>query len=88
MVLRGKFVALLTTNILMTRKVILSALGLALIVGALFFAKYLIDNKNKPKPVVPKVVKTVLVDTVENNSTYCNFSKWKSYSKATCGVVF
>ena len=76
------------TAFIMTRKIILSVLGIALIVGAYFFAKYLIENKNKPKPVVPKVVKTVLVDTVENNSTYCNFSKWKSYSKATCGVVF
>ncbi|GAB4155279.1 MAG: hypothetical protein Tsb0033_04320 [Winogradskyella sp.] len=52
----------------MTRKVILSALGLALIVGAVFLAKHLIDNKNKPKPVVPKVVKTVLVDTVQNTT--------------------
>ncbi|MDY2586942.1 efflux RND transporter periplasmic adaptor subunit [Winogradskyella aquimaris] len=52
----------------MTRKVILSALGLALIIGALFLAKHLIDSKNKPKPVVPKVVKTVLVDTVKNTT--------------------
>ncbi|WP_426431153.1 efflux RND transporter periplasmic adaptor subunit [Winogradskyella sp. HB-48] len=52
----------------MTRKVILSILGLALIVGAFALANYLIDNKNKPKPVVPKVVKTVLVDTVKNTT--------------------
>ena len=52
----------------MTRKVILSVLGLALIIGALFLAKHLIDSKNKPKPVVPKVVKTVLVDTVKNTT--------------------
>ena len=52
----------------MLRKVILSALGIALIVGAFIFAKYLIDNKNKPKPVVPKVIKTVLIDTVKNGS--------------------
>lgn len=52
----------------MLRKVILSVLGVALIVGAFFFAKYLVDNKNKPKPVIPKVVKTVLVDTVENTT--------------------
>ncbi|MFC0604595.1 efflux RND transporter periplasmic adaptor subunit [Winogradskyella pulchriflava] len=51
----------------MLRKVILSVLGVALIIGAFFFANYLIDNKNKPKPVVPKVVKTVLVDTVQNS---------------------
>lgn len=52
----------------MLRKIILSVIGVALIVGALFFANYLIKNKNKPKPVVPKVVKTVLVDTVKNES--------------------
>lgn len=51
----------------MTRKIILSVLGVALIVGAFLFAGYLIDNKNKPKPVVPKLVKTVLVDTVNNS---------------------
>lgn len=50
----------------MLRKVILSVLGLALVVGAFSLSKYLIDNKNKPKPVPPKVVKTVFVDTVKN----------------------
>ncbi|WP_340154827.1 HlyD family efflux transporter periplasmic adaptor subunit [uncultured Winogradskyella sp.] len=50
----------------MLRKIILSILGVAFIVGAFIFANYLIDNKHKPKPVVPKVVKTVLVDTVKN----------------------
>ncbi|WP_178992008.1 efflux RND transporter periplasmic adaptor subunit [Winogradskyella schleiferi] len=50
------------------RKIILSVLGVALIVGAFLFANYLIANKNKPKPVVPKVVKTVLVDTVQNTT--------------------
>ncbi|APY07797.1 efflux transporter periplasmic adaptor subunit [Winogradskyella sp. J14-2] len=52
----------------MTRKIILSILGVALIVGAFLSANYLIANKNKPKPVVPKVVKTVLVDTVKNTT--------------------
>ncbi len=52
----------------MLRKIILSVLGVALIVGAFLFANYLIANKNKPKPVVPKVVKTVLVDTVQNTT--------------------
>lgn len=52
----------------MLRKIILSVLGVALIIGAIIYANYLIDNKHKPKPVIPKVVKTVLVDTV-NNST-------------------
>ncbi len=56
------------TAFIMTRKIILSIIGIALIVGAFLFAKYLIANKNKPKPVVPKVVKTVLVDTVKNTT--------------------
>ncbi|NRD23098.1 HlyD family efflux transporter periplasmic adaptor subunit [Winogradskyella litoriviva] len=52
----------------MLRKILLSVLGVALIFGAFVFAKYLIDNKHKPKPVIPKVVKTVLVDTVKNGT--------------------
>ncbi|WP_179321195.1 efflux RND transporter periplasmic adaptor subunit [Winogradskyella helgolandensis] len=52
----------------MLRKIILSVLGVALIIGAFIFANYLIDNKHKPKPVIPKVVKTVLVDTVKNTT--------------------
>ncbi|WP_179336806.1 efflux RND transporter periplasmic adaptor subunit [Winogradskyella ludwigii] len=52
----------------MLRKIILSVLGIALIVGAFIFAKSLIDNKHKPKPVIPKVVKTVLIDTVTNGT--------------------
>ena len=52
----------------MLRKIILSVLGVALIIGAIIFANYLIDNKHKPKPVIPKVVKTVLVDTVKNTT--------------------
>ena len=50
------------------RKIILSILGLALIAVAYFGAKTLVNNKNKPKPVVPKVVKTVLTDTVKNTT--------------------
>lgn len=50
------------------RKIILSILGLALVAVAFFGAKTLVDNKNKPKPVVPKVVKTVLTDTVKNTT--------------------
>ncbi|WP_299099314.1 HlyD family efflux transporter periplasmic adaptor subunit [uncultured Winogradskyella sp.] len=50
----------------MLRKIILSVLGIAFLVGAFIYANYLIDNKHKPKPVVPKVVKTVIVDTVKN----------------------
>ena len=52
----------------MLRKVILSVLGLAFVVGAFSLSKYLIANKNKPKPVPPKVVKMVFVDTVKNTT--------------------
>jgi len=52
----------------MLRKIILSVIGVALIVGAFLVANYLIDNKHKPKPVIPKVVKTVLVETVKNKT--------------------
>lgn len=50
------------------RNIILSIIGVILIVASIFFAKKLIDNKNKPKPVAAKVVKTVFVDTVINST--------------------
>lgn len=56
----------ITDPIMMLRKVILSLLGLAFVVGAFSLSKYLIANKNKPKPVPSKVVKTVFIDTVKN----------------------
>lgn len=52
----------------MLRKIILSVLGVLFIIGAVLFANYLIDNKHKPKPVIPKMVKTVLTDTVKNST--------------------
>ena len=52
----------------MLRKIILSVLGVLFILGAVLFANYLIDNKHKPKPVIPKMVKTVLTDTVKNST--------------------
>ena len=48
------------------RKIILSILGVLFIVASYFFAKRLIDNKHKPKPVAAKVIKTVFIDTVKN----------------------
>jgi hypothetical protein len=48
------------------RKIISIALGVLLLAGAVFIAKYLIDNKKKPKPIFDKVVKTVFVDEVVN----------------------
>lgn len=50
------------------RKIILSVLGILFIIGAFFVAKSLISSKNRPKPVVQKVVKTVFVDTVKNKT--------------------
>lgn len=48
------------------RKIILSVIGVLLIVGSFLFAKKLIADKSKPKPVPAKVVKTVFIDTVKN----------------------
>lgn len=50
------------------RKIILSVLGVLLVVGSVLVAKTLIDNKKKPKPVVKKVIKSVLIDTVQNGT--------------------
>ncbi|PSG90862.1 efflux RND transporter periplasmic adaptor subunit [Aurantibacter aestuarii] len=50
------------------RKIILSVLGILFIIGAFYVAKSLISSKNRPKPVVQKVVKTVFVDTVKNKT--------------------
>ncbi len=50
------------------RNLILSIIGILLIIGSYFFAKRLIANKTKPKPVPAKVVKTVFVDTVKNGT--------------------
>ena len=50
------------------RRIILSVIGVLLIIVSIFLAKTLIASKNKPKPVVEKVIKTVFVDTVNNGS--------------------
>lgn len=49
------------------RKIILAILGVLLIVASVFITKSLIANKNKVKPVPPKVVKVVFADTVKNS---------------------
>ena len=48
------------------RKIVSIALGVLLLVGAVFIAKYLINNKTKPSPKFDKIIKTVFVETVEN----------------------
>lgn len=48
------------------RKIILSVLGIALIVGSVFIAKRIIANKKKTKSVATKVVKSVFTDTIQN----------------------
>lgn len=50
------------------RNIILSGIGILFIVFSVFFAKKLIADKHKPKPVKEKVVKTVLTDTVVNKT--------------------
>lgn len=50
------------------RKIILSVIGVLLIIASFLFAQKLIADKNKPKPVQAKVVKTVFTDTVQNTT--------------------
>lgn len=50
------------------RKIILSVIGILLLVLSFLYAKKLIADKNKPKPVKEKVVKTVFTDTVSNGT--------------------
>ncbi len=50
------------------RNIILSVLGLLLIVGAVFLARKIIDSKTRPKPRPAKVIKTVFVDTIKNET--------------------
>ena len=50
------------------RNIILSIIGILLIIGSFFFAKQLVANKKKPKPVTEKVVKTIFTDTVQNGT--------------------
>ncbi len=50
------------------RKIILSALGVVLVVAAIFGAKLIIDSNVKEKPPVAKTVKSVFIDTVENTT--------------------
>ncbi|MBQ0786749.1 MAG: HlyD family efflux transporter periplasmic adaptor subunit [Oceanihabitans sp.] len=50
------------------RKIILSIIGVLLIIGSYFIADKLIADKNKPKPVKAKIVKTIFTDTVQNST--------------------
>lgn len=50
------------------RKTLSIIFGIILLAGAVFTAKYLIDNKTKPKPKFEKIVKTVFVENVLNKT--------------------
>lgn len=50
------------------RKIILGILGVLLIAGAIFLGKYFIDNNQKPKPKFKRIINTVFVNNVENQS--------------------
>ncbi|WP_457617745.1 efflux RND transporter periplasmic adaptor subunit [Lutibacter sp.] len=50
------------------RKIISIILAIVLVIASILFAKYLINNKKKPKPRIEKVVKTVFTKTVNNTS--------------------
>ncbi|TPV35619.1 HlyD family efflux transporter periplasmic adaptor subunit [Paucihalobacter ruber] len=51
---------------MLLRKILLSVLGIAFIIGSVMYAKHLIANKNKPKPQFEKVVKNVFAEEVTN----------------------
>ena len=51
------------------RKIIIIILSVLLLIGSILIAKYFIDNKQKPKPKVDKIVKTVFTQTVKNTTT-------------------
>ena len=48
------------------RNIINSIIGILLILGAVLIARNFIKNKQRPKPTFAKIVKTVVIDTVEN----------------------
>jgi len=50
------------------RNLIIIVLSIVLVAGSILFAKYLINNKKKPKPKTEKVIKTVFTEVVNNSS--------------------
>jgi multidrug efflux pump subunit AcrA (membrane-fusion protein) len=50
------------------RKIILSLLGIALIIGAVFIGKSISNSNKKTRPVAAKVITTVFIDTVQNST--------------------
>ncbi|MET2985135.1 efflux RND transporter periplasmic adaptor subunit [Aureibaculum conchae] len=50
------------------RKLLLSAIGIAIIVLALVVSYYIVENSTKPKPKVEKVVKTVFSEVIKNTT--------------------
>ena len=50
------------------RKIISIVLAIALLGGSIMLAKYLINNKKKPKQKTEKIVKTVFTETVKNKA--------------------
>ncbi len=50
------------------RKIILFVLGVVLLVGVIFGAKFITDSKEPPETKIQKTVKTVFVETVQNST--------------------
>jgi multidrug efflux pump subunit AcrA (membrane-fusion protein) len=50
------------------RKIILSLLGVFLIIGAIFIGQAISNSKKKTRPIPPKVITTVFIDTVQNST--------------------
>jgi multidrug efflux pump subunit AcrA (membrane-fusion protein) len=50
------------------RKAFLAVFGIAIVLGAIFLAKFLIDSNNRKRPTPKKVIKSVFVQNVQNGS--------------------
>tara|TARA_R110002073_G_scaffold4213_1_gene27879 strand:- start:17212 stop:18354 length:1143 start_codon:yes stop_codon:yes gene_type:complete len=50
------------------RKIILSAIGIAIIIISIVAAYYIVENSIKPKPVAEKVIKTVFSELAKNTT--------------------
>ncbi|MDT8415878.1 MAG: HlyD family efflux transporter periplasmic adaptor subunit [Flavobacteriaceae bacterium] len=48
------------------RKIINISIGVIILLGAVFFGKYIIDSRNEPVKEVPKIVQRAYIDTVQN----------------------
>ncbi len=70
------------------RKIILSGLGLLLIVGAVFAAKWIIDSNVKKDPEIQKVVKNVFVKTVKNDTVPISIQRYREFLEVVVIIFY